>query len=142
MLKRLPVVTLLLFLLALLPACTPGRSIRDTNIRAPAPPVVTIPAGLGPGDREGSLPSGGANRTFLLHLPPHFDGKTPLPLVLVLHGGGGNAEGAARMTGFSREADREGFMVVYPNGSGRLGAGRAPVRDAGPGRRDGDLGRC
>jgi polyhydroxybutyrate depolymerase len=43
-----------------------------------------------------------------------------VPLVLVLHGGGGNAENVADMTGFSDKARQEGFIVVYPEGSGRL----------------------
>lgn len=64
-------------------------------------------------------------RTYLLHTPEPTS-TTPirsqalLPLVMVLHGGGGNAENAARMTGMSAIADREGFLVVYPNGSGKL----------------------
>src|ERR1700680_867438 len=72
------------------------------------------------GDHVLSLKVGDRARTYLLHLPPIYDGKRPLPLVIVLHGGGGNAPGAARMTGFSEKADKEGFVVVYPNGSGRL----------------------
>ena len=41
-------------------------------------------------------------------------------LVIVLHGGGGNAEITERMTGFTKKAMQEGFIVVYPNGSSRL----------------------
>ena len=43
-----------------------------------------------------------------------------MPLVVVLHGGGGNAENIEEVTGFSEKADEEGFIVVYPDGSGRL----------------------
>jgi polyhydroxybutyrate depolymerase len=67
-----------------------------------------------------TLQIGGRERTCLLHLPPIYDGKRSLPLVIVLHGGGGNAESAERMTGFTRKADKEGFIVAYPNGTGRL----------------------
>jgi polyhydroxybutyrate depolymerase len=45
----------------------------------------------------------------------------PLPLVLVLHGGGGNAANAEAMTGFTAKAREEGFIVVYPEGTGRAG---------------------
>jgi len=72
------------------------------------------------GDHVLSLNVGDRERTYLLHLPLAYDGKHSLPLVIVLHGGGGNAPGAVRMTGFSEKADKEGFVVVYPNGSGRL----------------------
>jgi len=41
------------------------------------------------------------------------------PLVIALHGGGGNAANAERMTGFTALVEREGIVVAYPNGSGR-----------------------
>ncbi len=44
-----------------------------------------------------------------------------VPLVIVLHGGGGNALNAETMTGFTDKAKREGFVVVYPDGSSRRG---------------------
>ncbi len=43
-----------------------------------------------------------------------------MPLVIVLHGGGGNAAYAERMTGFTEKARKEGFIVVYPEGTGLL----------------------
>ena len=73
-----------------------------------------------PGDHELSLHVGGRERSYLLHLPPSYDGKRPVPLVIVLHGGGGNAQTTVRMTGFSENSDKAGFVVAYPNGSGRL----------------------
>ena len=72
------------------------------------------------GDYENSISIGGRMRTYLLHIPPAYDHAKPLPLVIVLHGGGGNARSMAHITDFSRKADREGFIVVYPNGTGRL----------------------
>jgi polyhydroxybutyrate depolymerase len=41
-----------------------------------------------------------------------------MPLVFLLHGGGGTGEGMGELTmgGFNRLADRESFIVVYPNG--------------------------
>lgn len=62
----------------------------------------------------------GRERTYLFHLPPTNDDAQQLPLVIVLHGGGGDAESAAKMTGMSAKADQENFIVVYPNGTGRL----------------------
>jgi polyhydroxybutyrate depolymerase len=41
------------------------------------------------------------------------------PLVIALHGGGGNAANAEQMTGFTALVEREGIVVAYPNGSGR-----------------------
>ena len=64
----------------------------------------------------------GLTRSYLVHVPQNVAQHGGLvPLVLVLHGGGGNGENAERMTGFSQEADEEGFIVVYPEGTGRFG---------------------
>src|SRR5207248_243685 len=39
----------------------------------------------------------------------------PLPLVLALHGAGGNGRGMEQYTGLSAFADRYGFVAVYPS---------------------------
>lgn len=62
----------------------------------------------------------GMQRSYTIHVPGRVDkGQAKVPLVIVLHGGGGNARNAERMTGFNRVADREGFIVAYPEGTGR-----------------------
>ena len=43
-----------------------------------------------------------------------------MPLVIVLHGGGGNGERIARVTGIGEIADREGFVAAFPDGTGKL----------------------
>lgn len=70
------------------------------------------------GNPEHSLLFGGRKRTYLLHLPKGDDGKAPRPLVVVFHGGGGNAQNAVRMSGMDAKADKEKFVAVYPNGTG------------------------
>lgn len=42
-----------------------------------------------------------------------------MPLVLALHGGGGEPRGMKRHTRFHRLAEKEGFLVAYPAGSAR-----------------------
>ena len=75
---------------------------------------------LAPGDTTRRLVHDGRERSYVVHVPPGYDPAQPVPLVLVFHGGGGNAENVQRMTGFNATADAEGFIVAYPNGSGRL----------------------
>jgi polyhydroxybutyrate depolymerase len=60
----------------------------------------------------------GLKRTYLTHLPPDFQEIGPVPLVIALHGGGGNAEAMVKLTkgGLNMLADKEGFVVIYPNG--------------------------
>lgn len=68
-----------------------------------------------PGDHSRTLRIGGVERHFVLHLPrPARRGR--LPVVVVLHGAGGSGRGVAAGTGFSAEADRRGFVAVYPDG--------------------------
>jgi len=70
------------------------------------------------GERQ-TLVHGGIERHYVVRVPPDAIQTTAaVPLVLVLHGGGGNAEVTERMTGFSHKAAREGFIVVYPEGTG------------------------
>lgn len=57
---------------------------------------------------------GGRRRSYLVH---DFSRGRQAPVVIVLHGGGGNAENAVTMTGFDRIGQREGLIVVYPNGT-------------------------
>lgn len=68
------------------------------------------------GDPAVEIEYANLDRSYLLHLPSPLPNH-PLPLVVVLHGGGGSAEGVARMTGFDAAADKQGFIVVYPNGT-------------------------
>ena len=78
------------------------------------------PATLNAGDHECSLKHDGRDRTFLLHIPPQYDGTKPLPLVMFFHGGMGTAKHAASAYGWNEKADKEGFLVVYPNGTGPI----------------------
>ena len=85
--------------------------------------AATVTPGVTPwpaGDAVRFLVHGGLNRSYAVHVPAPLDRRQPAALVFVFHGGTGNAESAIRMSAFSDVADREGFVVVYPNGTGRL----------------------
>ena len=62
----------------------------------------------------------GRQRSFLVDLPPGYDDRQRYPLVLDFHGGGGSPASARKQAGFSALGAREGVIVVYPAGSGRL----------------------
>ena len=76
-------------------------------------------AGLAPGDHRFSLRHDGRNRTYITHVPG-IAGRRALPVMIAFHGGGGEAEGFKAYAGLDAVADREGFIVVYPNGTGVL----------------------
>jgi len=73
-----------------------------------------------PGTTRQTLTVGGTERSYLIHVPASYDGSSAVPLVLMFHGGGGSGANAERMSEMSPKADAEGFIAVYPNGTGPL----------------------
>jgi polyhydroxybutyrate depolymerase len=84
------------------------------------------PAAADAGSR--TLIHGGLERTYLVH---DFGGPGSSPVVIVLHGGGGNAANAVAMTGFDRVARRERLIAVYPNGTSARSAEHLLTWNAG-----------
>ena len=72
-----------------------------------------------PTQGEWSLTHEGRNRTFLVHVPDGYDPALPTPVVLDLHGRVFTAEAQRDLTSMDEVADREGFIVVHPQGIGR-----------------------
>jgi len=80
-----------------------------------------IPAPIRPGDYELSLPFGGRTRSFLVHVPPQAGADDSLlPMVVNFHGNGSNASQQRQYSGMNVTADRHGFVVVYPDGTGMV----------------------
>lgn len=76
-----------------------------------------VPAGAQ--GQPGTLEYGGLERTYTLYLPEGVDSESdPLPLVIALHPAGGDAVTMAFITGLNVLAQRERFIVLYPNGPG------------------------
>lgn len=61
--------------------------------------------------------SGDRGRCYLVYAPPDFDPAQTSPIVLALHGFAGNAAGFRSIAVWEPIADRESFIVVYPDGS-------------------------
>ncbi len=57
------------------------------------------------------------NRKYLLYVPKSLTPGKAAPLVLFFHGGGGHMEQAAKAYGWRETAEREGFVLAFPNGS-------------------------
>ena len=79
-----------------------------------------VPANL-IGDYTGSIVSGGLKRVYCIHVPPSYDKNKSMPLLIMLHGGGSTGKMMEVLTlgGLNALADKEGFVVVYPDGIGR-----------------------
>ena len=93
--------------------------------RGPAAPACNAPHA--PGILQQELVSGGRQRSYRLFVPPGYDGRSAIPLVLDLHPSGGTSAGQARISGFEDVAAREGFAVASPQAEG--GRWNVPVAD-------------
>ncbi|MBX9671628.1 MAG: hypothetical protein K2X93_28825 [Candidatus Obscuribacterales bacterium] len=78
------------------------------------------------GDHVENIKIAGADRKYNIHVPPSYNGKTPMPVVILLHGHAQNGETIAKETKFNQMADKEGFIAIYPDA--RVWAGREDWR--------------
>jgi poly(hydroxyalkanoate) depolymerase family esterase len=85
-------------LLALLPSIASGATDR------PEPGRTT----------EGTVTSNGTEYPYLLHTPASYKRRQGAPLVVVVHGCQTTAEQEMELTLYNRLAEREGFVVLYP----------------------------
>lgn len=90
----------------------------DPAAPAAADGAPSADAGRGPGDYARMLSHGGWDRHYEVHVPPGYRPGSPAPVVMVLHGGGGFPSAVRYQSGMDAVADREGFLVVYPAGTG------------------------
>lgn len=71
----------------------------------------------GPGSYTVRHRINGVERSYRVTIPASYsDDGDPLPLVIALHGAGGTGAGIESYSGFNALAEREGFIVAYPNG--------------------------
>lgn len=80
---------------------------------------------------SGSMTVDGRTRTYWLNLPPGYDAGKDYSLVVALHGGGGSGEQFEESSRLSVKADKEKFIVVYPDGVQSDGLLRARTWNAG-----------
>lgn len=90
----------------------------------PSTPLDNNLSEYGPGDYDFSLVHDGLTRRYLVHVPNAYDNKTPFPLVLVFHGGGGNSDASPEYFRLNEKSDEAGFIVVYPEGTGKKAFGK------------------
>jgi polyhydroxybutyrate depolymerase len=82
--------------------------------------ALTLPAQNDPPswDVARTLTVDGLKRSYHFHLPKNYDPTKPTPVVLVLHGAATNGKIMEHFCGMNLQADKSGFIAVYPNGTG------------------------
>ena len=101
---------------------SPPRRVLAHSLQRPASP-------------SSSSTSGGRQRSYRLFVPQSYDGRTPLALVLDLHGSGGTSAGQAGTSRFEALAAREGFAVATLQAGAEGNRWNVPLTDRTPRRR-------
>lgn len=85
------------------------------------------------GDYTFSFEHDGLNREYRVHVPSAYNPDHPTPLLISLHGGGASMDYQASDENYGQisKSDREGFIVVFPNGFSRLPGGKLATWNAG-----------
>ncbi|WP_229688370.1 extracellular catalytic domain type 1 short-chain-length polyhydroxyalkanoate depolymerase [Micromonospora yangpuensis] len=122
--------------LAAVGGCTPGRddapeaagSSTGAGSAGPAAPSGAAPdaSAVPVGSSAHTIEVDQRQRTYRLYRPGSADLGAPVPLVVMLHGAAGTGEQAEQAYGWTGQADRDGFVVAFPDGVQRAWA-------AGPG---------
>ena len=71
----------------------------------------------GPGNYGRSFQFGGRKRFYEIHVPSGYEPGVAAPVVMILHGGGGNTPIMRFKTGMDELSNKEGFIVVYAAGT-------------------------
>jgi len=103
---------------------------QERRSQQPADPNVTpIRA---PGDYRFSFVHGGLTREYLVHVPRSYRGA-PTPMLIALHGGGGDADFQANDAKYKliSKSEQAGFIAVFPNGYSRFPSGILATWNAG-----------
>jgi len=67
---------------------------------------------------NGSIVSSGEKREYLLYVPQSYDRTKPTPLVISMHGAMNWPAFQMNLSQWNEAADEDGFIVVYPAGTG------------------------
>lgn len=71
---------------------------------------------LAPGDHNYTLEFEGVTHGVIVHVPPGYDGLTPVPVLFDIHGSGSDGAQQLFFSGSPEIADKNGFIVVAPSG--------------------------
>ncbi len=75
-------------------------------------PAQALPAG----DTTVNLQVGGAQRSFVLHVPQAYDGSEPVPLIVDFHPLGGSGPAERNASPYPAVTDPEGVIMAFPSG--------------------------
>src|SRR5438046_6630623 len=86
-----------------------------------------------PGDYRFSFVHDGLKREYLVHVPKSYRPGHSTPMLIALHGGGGDADYQADDSKYRliSKSEQAGFIAVFPNGYSRIPGGILATWNAG-----------
>jgi polyhydroxybutyrate depolymerase len=105
-------------------------TLPDASGGEPCPPRCDAKPGALRGKSTQALRVAGVERSFIYYAPERLDPQLPAPMLIVAHGFSLTADELFASTGFDLLAEREGFLLAFPNGQGlvpwNIGADTCP----------------
>ncbi|MGZ3691426.1 MAG: extracellular catalytic domain type 1 short-chain-length polyhydroxyalkanoate depolymerase [Pseudobdellovibrio sp.] len=86
-----------------------------------------------PGTYTFTIKQGVLDRYYMVHVPSGYSASKPVPLVVALHGGGGdmNIQATDEYYKFISKSDSAGFIAAFPNGFSHFKSGKLATWNAG-----------
>jgi polyhydroxybutyrate depolymerase len=105
---------------------------RAEQLRAQPPADPNMTPIAAPGDYRFTFVHGGITREYRVHVPRSYRGG-PTPMLLALHGGGGDADFQADDSNYKliSKSEQAGFIAVFPNGYSQMPSGILATWNAG-----------
>lgn len=91
------------------------RATTTLPLRPTRPAITCQTPAHQPGDTTATISSGGLRRSLLIHLAPSY-GHQPQPLIVAFHGYAWTSQIMEHNTNMDAEADKAGFVLVFPQG--------------------------
>lgn len=117
-LKPAAQVTLTLLLISFTTSCDANSTLVIAKLQ-PQISATTKQQPVRIGATTGELQHQGRQRSYYIYTPKSYNPKRPMPLVLAFHGSGSQGKDLASSTGFNQLAERQGFIIAYPDGIDR-----------------------
>ncbi len=129
-----------------------SAGLHAVAVAATEPAALQTAESTAPGPHEFSIRVGDLMRRYVVYVPKSYDGTKAVSVVLMYHGGGGNARHSMKQTKLPEKAEQAGFLAVFPegtspdpskrpsfknnpqtwnDGSGRFHAGKKNIDDVG-----------